>query len=337
MKSGPLSTGGSVKYRGVNLGGWLVLERWMTPALFEGLAAKDETQFCVELGGAAKKRIEAHRKAFITKADLQWIKDAGLNAVRLPVPHWMFGDVEPYVGCVDYVDWLVDEAGGIGLNVLIDAHTAPGSQNGQDHSGRVGPIEWSAEHNRAATLHFLERLVDRYGKYDHVVGFELLNEPDRNIDHRALLDFYLQGHQIVHAKYPAKLVVLSDAYRPHDWSHDGLHEVPNIALDVHLYQAFSESDKRLDMAGHVTKATVEWHHLIDKIEKTLPVVVGEWSLATGKDASDDQLRAFAVAQLANFKYAAGWFYWNYKTESNGPWNFRYLFEHGIIPAKLFEQ
>ena len=29
------------KLRGVNLGGWLVLEKWMTPSLFEGLQATD--------------------------------------------------------------------------------------------------------------------------------------------------------------------------------------------------------------------------------------------------------------------------------------------------------
>ena len=31
------------KLRGVNLGSWLVLEKWMVPSLFEGLAATDET------------------------------------------------------------------------------------------------------------------------------------------------------------------------------------------------------------------------------------------------------------------------------------------------------
>jgi glucan 1,3-beta-glucosidase len=29
------------KLRGVNLGGWLVLENWMTPSLFENLKAED--------------------------------------------------------------------------------------------------------------------------------------------------------------------------------------------------------------------------------------------------------------------------------------------------------
>ena len=28
--------------KGVNLGNWLVLEKWMSPALFEGTTAEDE-------------------------------------------------------------------------------------------------------------------------------------------------------------------------------------------------------------------------------------------------------------------------------------------------------
>lgn len=29
------------KLRGVNLGGWLLLEKWITPSLFDGLDATD--------------------------------------------------------------------------------------------------------------------------------------------------------------------------------------------------------------------------------------------------------------------------------------------------------
>ena len=39
--------------RGVNLGGWLLLEKWMKPSLFDGLAASDETTWCAELGKEA--------------------------------------------------------------------------------------------------------------------------------------------------------------------------------------------------------------------------------------------------------------------------------------------
>ena len=50
MSQSPLSQQSpSVKLRGVNLGGWLVLEKWMTPSVFEGLQATDETTWCAEL------------------------------------------------------------------------------------------------------------------------------------------------------------------------------------------------------------------------------------------------------------------------------------------------
>ena len=46
------------KLRGVNLGGWLVLEKWMTPSLFAGVQAEDETSWCVAKGRQAEHGIQ---------------------------------------------------------------------------------------------------------------------------------------------------------------------------------------------------------------------------------------------------------------------------------------
>ena len=62
-------TTANMRLRGVNLGGWLVLEKWMKPSLFEGLAATDETTWCAELGAQAPARLRAHWDSFITRAD----------------------------------------------------------------------------------------------------------------------------------------------------------------------------------------------------------------------------------------------------------------------------
>ena len=39
--------------KGVNLGNWLVLEKWMSPDLFAGTEAEDETQLCSDLEDVA--------------------------------------------------------------------------------------------------------------------------------------------------------------------------------------------------------------------------------------------------------------------------------------------
>ena len=79
------------KLRGVNLGGWLVLEKWMTPSLFAGLNAEDETSYCVELGAKAIPALHEHWQSFITREDFAWLAGIGINAVRIPIGHWLFG------------------------------------------------------------------------------------------------------------------------------------------------------------------------------------------------------------------------------------------------------
>ena len=89
-------TTANMRLRGVNLGGWLVLEKWMKPSLFAGLTATDETTWCAELGAEAPARLRAHWDSFITRADFAWLAERGINAVRIPLGHWIFGAPYPY-------------------------------------------------------------------------------------------------------------------------------------------------------------------------------------------------------------------------------------------------
>ena len=91
--------------KGVNLGGWLVLEKWIAPALFAGVEAEDETYLCKELGRErATERLTAFRDTFIGRRDFAEIADKGFQAVRIPIPFFLFDDVGPYIHCYEYVD-----------------------------------------------------------------------------------------------------------------------------------------------------------------------------------------------------------------------------------------
>ena len=64
-------------------------------------------------------------------------------------------------------------------------HTAPGSQNGFDNSGRRGPIRWLEGDNVERTLRILEKITQNMAdwiteghiKEETLYGIELLNEP----------------------------------------------------------------------------------------------------------------------------------------------------------------
>lgn len=92
------------KIRGVNLGNWLVLEKWMDNNLFSGTQAMDETYLCAELGhDRTTERLKVHRDEFITERDFEEIAFMGFNAVRIPVPFFLFEDLGPYVHCYEYL------------------------------------------------------------------------------------------------------------------------------------------------------------------------------------------------------------------------------------------
>ena len=122
----------SQKIRGVNLGGWLVTEPWITPSLYEqaGEGAVDEYTLCQTLGkDAALSLLSAHWASWITASDLGNIAAAGLNHVRIPIGYWSVAPVEgePYVqGALDYLDQAIGWAGGAGLKVIIDLHGGTG-------------------------------------------------------------------------------------------------------------------------------------------------------------------------------------------------------------------
>lgn len=120
--------------RGVNAGSWLVLEKWMTPKVFEGLPdwVDDEYKLCQHLGqNAAAQRLKSHWDSWVTEADFKFWSETGLNHVRLPIGYWAL-DIkqgEPWVsGSWDYVVKAAGWAKKYNLQLLICLHGAPGSQ-----------------------------------------------------------------------------------------------------------------------------------------------------------------------------------------------------------------
>jgi len=360
------------KLRGVNLGGWLVLEKWITPSVFEGLAARDETAFCTELGvDAATKRLHRHWSTFVTKDDFEWLASVGVNAVRLPIGHWIFGKNYPYhsvygesrypfvEGGLAIVDQVMQWAEEFELAVLLDLHAAPGCQNGFDNGGITDVCEWHTRQEYIDhSLNFMEWLAERYQDASALHGIEVLNEPRWDIDTEVLKKYYIAAyHRIRKYCSPAKVaVVFHDGFRSYKNYLDFMQPpaFENVIIDIHRYQCFVREDIDLDIYGHIHKSVIELKGEADEMinELKLPVYCGEWSLgmdlkvvslwAKGpfnhalENMDDYQMtlayRGYAAAQMLTFEKYLGWFFWNYKTETTPAWSFRDCVERGWIPA-----
>jgi glucan 1,3-beta-glucosidase len=192
--------------RGVNLGGWLVLEPWITPKFFEkaneGVPRAKDNKFTIvdEYTMRAAKdgtndraaMLRDHWQTWVTEDILETLANAGITHLRVPVGYWYFvypSHEESVFGrfksdhamALEQLKKVANEwAKPRGLHILLDLHTAPGSQNGFDNSGRRGNISLLDGTN----LQDWARAVDKLSDWatanidpDVLFGIEVMNEP----------------------------------------------------------------------------------------------------------------------------------------------------------------
>jgi glucan 1,3-beta-glucosidase len=145
--------------------------------------------------------------SFITRDDFVDMKSAGLNAIRVPIGYWAVDarSDEPYVtGQYPYLIQAVQWSREFGFQIMIDLHGAPGSQNGQDNSGLIGPVLFpSNSSNSDRSLDVLRNLTEEFSQDIYggaVTAIELLNEPrldDENFPMSQLKEFYDDGVEVV--------------------------------------------------------------------------------------------------------------------------------------------
>ena len=334
------------KLRGVNLGGWLALEKWITPPVFAGVKVEDEYTLCQTLGKQqASDRLKHHRDTWITDADFKWIAARGMNAVRLPVGYGVLEENPPFIRGVETLDWAFKTAKTHGLGVLLDLHGAPGSQNGMDHSGRSGPLGWhTSRANIDHSLRIVEGLAAHCKGFDNLVGFELLNEPRWDVPIGIIKSYYQDAYRRVRKHIPKEraAVVIHDAFRPFEWT-NLLHEpeYSGVMLDTHVYQCYTAEDRKHDIHAQVEIAALERKRQLDRMQQELWTIVGEWSCALDPQslqglkgfARDTAIRAYGAAQLISYETTHGWFYWTYKTAGGGEWSFRDCVQRGWLPDR----
>lgn len=318
------SNGGldNMKIKGVNLGNWLVLEKWMNPALFEGTTAEDEYYLPRQLSPEVyEARIKIHRSEYITERDFVTIKRMGLESVRIPVPYFIFGDREPFIGCIEELDKAFNWAEKYGLTILIDLHTVPMSQNGFDNGGISGVCKWAQDPDEVEfALSVLERLAQRYGTRKGLLGIQPLNEPitenmwkTMDIEHRYppadpvlaqgsapitmdfLRKYYLDAYDRISKYMPKdKYVVIHDGFELMAWKDFMQKEkYSNVILDTHQYLMVTEANGcEQTVEAYVKYVKEELEPKIEEMEKYFPVICGEWclfnSLACGCDTKGGQ-------------------------------------------------
>lgn len=203
-------------------------------------------------------------------------------------------DYEPYVsGQYPYLIQAVQWAGELGLNAFIDIHGAPGSQNGWEETGLVGPVDFSANtSNSDRTLNVLKNLTTEFSKAEYggvVTNIELLNEPLIGLPQ--LKEFYTSGYGVVGVANASGIntTIHDGFYDPHSWAYydpnDSTASVaaPYLTVDTHQFWAFAPFTdlNKTEILQQICDFGVQIR-ANQSVSGIPPTLVGEWSLSTGQ-------------------------------------------------------
>ncbi|KHO01773.1 exo-beta-1,3-glucanase [Metarhizium album ARSEF 1941] len=289
---------GSRPARGVNLGGWLSLEPFITPSLFDynvQMGIVDEWTLCRHLGESAASNLESHYASFVTEDTFKAIAAAGLDHVRIPFSYWAVevydGDAYVFRASWRYLLRGIEWARKYGLRVNLDLHGLPGSQNGWNHSGRWGAIGWlngtDGALNGKRSLEIHDRLSQFFAqeRYKNILThYGLANEPRMTFLKTAdVVQWTEDAYKIVRRNGVRALVIFGDGFMGLDNWKGLMTGYDDMVLDVHQYVIFNENQIVFSHQKKIEYACEGWTRQTLQSMNTQtgygPTIFAEWSQA----------------------------------------------------------
>ncbi len=325
-----------VIFKGVNLGGWLMMEGYILYSLnvAEQVFKK---KFEKELGDAALYAFEkSFRDNFIQERDIQQIAQLGFNCIRLPFNCRLI-EKQPFQydpqGLV-YLDRVIAWGKKYKVWIILDLHAAIGAQNHDWHSDSLGKAElWTEKSYQERTFALWEFIADRYKEEEGIAGYDLLNESVLE-DTKILNSFYKKLIKRIRRIDGNHILFIEGNTWATDLNCLELFEDDNLALSIHFYVPLEFTANLVphlsypfkSAKGHFTKENMKkifvgYKKLAQK--QARPIYVGEFGVnyRQGFYGEDQWLKDV----LGCFKeFGFHWTYWTYKAVKNS------IFPDGIF-------
>ena len=174
--------GNELILKGTNLGNWMVPEGYMFKMGKVNAPRKIDELF-YELIGPDSLQVfwKGFLDNYITHDDIKYLKNIGVNHIRLPFHYKMFTD-DLYMGernsGFKYFDRLIDWCREEKLYVLLDMHCAPGGQTGDNIDDSYGyPYLFKSKSSQDLMTKIWVDIAKKYKNEPVIIGYDLVNEP----------------------------------------------------------------------------------------------------------------------------------------------------------------
>lgn len=297
--------GESFLIQGINLGNWLNPEGYMF--LFKDVSSYRliDQAFREMVGPDFTDQFwKTFKDNYITREDIAYIKQTGMNSIRLPFHYKLFTD-EDYMGLKSNqdgfarVDSVIKWCKAEGLYVILDMHDAPGGQTGDNIDDSYGyPWLFESETSKQLFSEIWKKIADRYKNEPTVLGYDLLNEPiatyftNKEEINQLLVPVYKRGVEAIRSVDPNHIILLGGAQWNSNFSmFDEKAIDSNMLYTCHRYWCDTLQSNLQDFIDFRNKVN-------------LPLYMGE----TGEN-TDEWVGGFRRLMERN---NMGWHFWPYK-------------------------
>lgn len=305
--------GQPVQLRGLNLGGWFVMEPWMCPADSGGLP--DTYSIIQELDsrfGVATEQalIRAYQSYWITTTDLNNIAAAGFNCVRVPVWWGNFFSITNTTSsgwrsdAFTMLDWVVTNCAARGIYVVIDMHGVVGGESTSDDTGEQNlNAYWNSSTDQSETAYMWAQIASHYSTNNAVAGYDLINEPDGAPNTAAVWTAYNGLYNTIRAVDTNHILIMEGTFGSWNWSMlpaPSTYGWTNIAYSMHEYE-YNGDAAQVEAGSDGQVSDFENH-----VSWNVPDYVGEWNdMGQGAAAYQYSINDYNNAGIS-------WTMWAYK-------------------------
>src|SRR3954463_165550 len=307
--------GEPVRLKGVNIGGWLNMENFIT-----GYAGNESMMRAAVRDVLAPDNYELFfdrlLSAFYADADAAFLASLGLNCVRIPLNYRHRESAASPFQVIEagfrHLDRAIAAGAAPGVYTLIDLHALPGSQNQHWHSDNPThrALFWEHRHFQDRVVTLWEAIADRYEGNAWVAGYNLMNEPAD--ESRAVVGpFYERLAAAIRAVDPDHILLFDGNTYSTEFGFFG-EPLENAVYTLHDYVPAG-----LGRADHYDPEAAEQKFLQRSAyarETGTPIYVGEFApIYTGDPATDEVRVQILEDQLERYRrHDAGFATWMYK-------------------------
>lgn len=310
--------GEEVRLRGINLGGWLIMEDWFCPVNNNKSGDLVTIETLTNRFGAEKTRelYDIYQDNWIVESDFKNIADMGFNCVRIPFWYRNFQSddngtwIKDENGEIDLsrLEWAVEMCRKYGIYAILDLHGANGCQGYADHCGRrssgLSDMHYhffdrnsKGEWYREQAVELWKVIAKRFAYDPAVAMFDLLNEPMCNDPFLAARytytwDFYDKCYDAIRNIDSTRILCMIGS-----WAVSRLPDPKKYGWNGVVYQ-YHQYDKRL--SDYTSRIKAGWN-----MNYNVPLYAGEFHPNSDEVTLSQAIEAYDSSNMS-------WCLWTYK-------------------------